>query len=217
MHILKQCFPRATKFQIKENAANEGPQSYFSAVIRLTADVEEEGSQRRKFLVLKVPNTCDVTSFSDDFDLFGRETFVYEVLIPRLNNYSAEALTPSYLKTVDSKIIVLEDLVARGYEGQGNPQLCNLRQSLFVVRALANFHASSYKVVLTDRQLAENEILNRYALLEIRRESCKFWKPVFRELLTNQKSRLSSGTATERNLASSANGRRRIEAVRPEL
>lgn len=184
INILKQCFTKADKFQIVENATNEGHMHYISDIIRLTFKYEEDGIPKTKSLVLKVPTNGDASYLADELNIFDRENFVYDTIIPRINDYLDEPLTPFYIKTADSRIIMLENLVAQGYEkGQNDRLLYNQKQSRPIIKALAYFHAASHKVAQLEPHLLHHKMFQSSILFEMRQNTTDFWEPILFELL----------------------------------
>lgn len=110
---------------------------------------------------------------------------MYDVVIPRINNYTDELLTPSYFPTVkDSNILVMENLTALGYEkGQNIRQLYSFNQCLPVLKALAHFHAATHKIAQMDQNLLNNEIFQYPTLFDFKLKSVDLWEPIFYELL----------------------------------
>lgn len=188
--ILEQCFPNADTFRITENPTNGKHHNVISNVINLTIEYQEDGVENKKFLVLKIPKSSDATSYFDELAFYSREAFMYDVVIPRINSYLDTPITPVCFKTIDSRIIILENLTFLDYEKGGNYRL-HLKQCLPIVKALAHFHASSHKVCQMDPHLLDKEILQYSAVLEWRQRIATFWEPILVELLArNNKSYL---------------------------
>lgn len=181
-HILQQCFPNAGKIKILENSANEIHKSVVSKIIDLTVEYEEDGEPYKKFLIMKAPVTGQVTSFFDDLEMFTREIFLYDTIIPRMNSYLDVSLMPFCHKTINSKILVLENLVASKYERLDGNRL-HLKECLPIIEALAHFHAASYKVGQNDPALFYKTALHISPVLELRQKMAIYWEPVLVELL----------------------------------
>ncbi|KAK7597936.1 hypothetical protein V9T40_014892 [Parthenolecanium corni] len=185
IHEMKECLPKGDKFQIEESSIVEGYQHYVGDIIRLVLKYEEDGIEDKKFLVLKVPKNDDSAAAFSKIDMIVREPFVYEVIIPVMNEYLDETLSPLYYKTIDSKIIVLEDLVKIGYDGgENNRQPYGLNQCFPVLKALAHFHATTHKLCQTKPHLLEPKMFHYSPLLEFRQYLTEFWETILLELLS---------------------------------
>ncbi|KAK7597940.1 hypothetical protein V9T40_014896 [Parthenolecanium corni] len=186
INILKKCFPKSNTFQIIEYSGIEGNLNFTGDIVRLTFEFTEDGIRNRKSLILKILKNTDPTSIFQKLDLYIRERVVYDLIIPRMNNYLNESLAPLDLKTTDSNIIILENLVMSGYEaGENNRQLYGLSQCFPILKALANFHATSHKICQIDQQLLQNEMLqnSKEGLLQLKKKTVDFWQPIYCELL----------------------------------
>lgn len=180
--ILKQCFPNADKIRITENSTNEKHRSVISNIIDLTIEYEEDGRENRKYLIMKVPTNQEASSFHDELGFFTKEALMYDIIIPRLNNYLEVSLTPFCFKTIDSRIIILENLTISNYEKGSNDRL-NANQCRRIIKDLAHFHAATYKVSQDDPDILSNKILHISPTLEWRQRMAIFWEPIFMELL----------------------------------
>lgn len=134
---MKQCFPNADKIRITENSTNEKHRSVISNIIDLTIEYEEDGRENRKYLIImKVPTNQEASSFHDELGFFTKEALMYDIIIPRLNNYLEVSLTPFCFKTIDSRIIILENLTISNYEKGSNDRL-NANQCRRIIKDLA--------------------------------------------------------------------------------
>lgn len=188
--VLQRCFPKAGRIQIMENSMKEQNEHYLSQIIRLTINYEEDGTRNRKCLVLKVPipATDDIGTLADDNNVFTKESYTYNTIIPLINSYLDKPLTPLHIKTTDSRIIILEDLTARGYEkGEFSRRLYKEKQSYPVIEALAHFHAASHAVAQSEPHLLQNKIHGHLIILDIRQRTTDFYEPILFELLTRNK------------------------------
>lgn len=184
INILKQCFPKADKFRIVENFSIGENQRFVSDVIRLTFEYEEDGLHDSKSLIIKLPKNYEEGSFLNELNVFIKETFMYNTIIPRINSYLDVSLTPAYFKTVNENIICLENVSVYGYETDNDNRIhCNIKQCLAKMKALADFHATSHKVGQLDPQLLHNKILHNIPVYEFKQKMTDFWKPIFIELL----------------------------------
>jgi len=181
---MQECFPKANKIEIEEKDFVEGHQHYVGDIIRLTLKYEEDGTERKKYLIFKVPKDGVSAAVFSGLDFIVRESFVYDKIIPLINEYLDEALAPNYYKTIDSKIIVLDNLVEFGYDGgENNRQLCGLDECLSILKALADFHATTHKVLQTKPNLLEPKMFQYSPILEFRQTLAAFYEPILVELL----------------------------------
>lgn len=184
IEILKQCFPKADQFQAVEISDIGGNQRFVSDVIRLTFEYQECGINDKKSLILKLPKNWRQGSFLDELNVSIKETFMYTTIIPRINSYLDEPLTPAYFKTVNGNIICLENVSVHGYKTANDNRIhCDIKQCLVKIKALAHFHAVSHKIGQLDPQLLRNKILHSVPIYEFKQKLSDFWKPIFVELL----------------------------------
>lgn len=186
MQILKQGFPNADQIQFTENSANEMRQNLIiSDIIELTLNYRENGEQMETFLILKVPKQSDATALFDELAFYTREAFMYDVMIPRISKYLDTSLTPFCFKTIDSRIIILENLTSHDFKKDESGRL-HLEQCLPIIKALADFHAASHKVGQLDPHLLEKDIFQYSAILEWRSRIATFWEPILVGLLATK-------------------------------
>lgn len=182
--VMKEHFPKCDKFQIEDSSIIEGNQHYVGDIIRLILKYQEDGMPSKKFLVLKVPKNGDTAATFFKLDFMARESFVYDIIIPGISEYFDEPLSPFYYKTIDSKILILEDLVEKGYEGgANNRQPYGLNQCFPVLKALAHFHATTHKLCQKKSHLQECKMFNYAAILQFRQCLSEFWDTILFELL----------------------------------
>lgn len=189
LDILKKSLPKANQFHIIENCNHEGSENYTSQIMHLTFEFEEEGIRKRKSFVLKQPRNDDTASFFNKYDFFKREKMIYDLILPRMNDFLEESLTPLSLKTTEPNLIILENLITAEYEtGGSNRHLCNLNQCLSIFKALAYYHATSHKIAQMDPQLLHNAMLQISTVsAELKKKSIALWQPIYWEILAQNK------------------------------
>lgn len=179
---MKLCFPNSKIIRITQNSRNEKHQSVVTEIMDLTVEYEEDGSQKKKRVIMKVPTRQEASSYHDELGFFTKEAYIYDVIIPRINKYLVKPLTPFCYKTIDSRIIVLENLLISNYEGGINYRMGE-KQCHRIIKDLAHFHAASYKLSQVDPEVLSEKIFHISPTLEWRQRMATFWEPVFLELL----------------------------------
>lgn len=180
--VLQEGFPSADRIQIIENFINEMHQSLCSKVVDLAIKYQENRKESKKFLIVKTPKIWHSTSLLDDMEFFTTETFMYDTMLPHMNSHLDVSLTPYCYKTINSKIMILENLVVSNYKRLDNNRL-HLNQCLPIIEALAHFHAASYKVGQKDPTLFSKKFFHISPVLEFRQRTATFWEPILVELL----------------------------------
>lgn len=185
LDIMKRCFPKGNNFQIEEKSVVEGYQHYVGDIIRLTLKYEEDGKQNEKQLILKVPKDNAAAAVFSKLDFIAREPFVYNHVIPYINDYLDESPAPIYYTAIDSKIIILGNLVEQGYEkGEKGRRSYTLDQCYPILKALANFHATTHKLCQKNADLLEHKMFHYSPALEFRQCMADYFEPILIELLT---------------------------------
>ncbi|KAK7597949.1 hypothetical protein V9T40_014905 [Parthenolecanium corni] len=131
---------------------------------------------------MKVPTSSAFFAFYESLDFYYREIVTYEKVIPRMNMYLDKSLAPAHLYTTDSKILVLEDLTARGYVSGEKLALLNLAETKSVMKAFAHYHSASHKLYVEDPGILENFLCSCFEGLDGMKMFAP-WKPVVLELL----------------------------------
>lgn len=181
--ILKNCFPEVNNVRIVNDQVEDGQRHFSSDVIRLTVEYEQDDETRRKYVVLKVPSTgVLISSFFERFDAFNKEIEMYEKVIPQINKYLDDSLSPAHLYTTDSKILVLEDLTARGYKSGEKLPLLNLHEAKGAMKTFAHFHAATHKAYTEVPHMFENFFRYFIEALDIMKVVAP-WEPIVVELL----------------------------------
>lgn len=186
LDVLKRCFPDADNVRIVHNTLEDGNLHFTSNVTRFVVEYEQDHKTCQKQLVMKVPTSAPIGAIFESLEFFNREICMYEKVIPRMRKYLDKSLTPAHLYTTDSKILVLEDLIAKGYEsGEKLPPL-DFGQTEAVLKAFAHFHAASHKLHEEDPHFLSDLLATHIPVIECRRMVVSVWAPVVLELLNRQ-------------------------------
>ncbi|KAK7597938.1 hypothetical protein V9T40_014894 [Parthenolecanium corni] len=182
--ILKHCFPKAENIKIIRNILEDDSLSlhFTSSVTQLVVEYEQDHKIHQKKLIIKVPTSTPTFAIFESLNFFKREIGMYEKVIPRMNKYLDKTLAPAHLYTTDSQILVLEDLIARGFESGEKFQLLDLHQTKSGMKALSHFHAASHKLHLEDPNILDDLFTIHLGILEFRKKIIN-WGPIVLELL----------------------------------
>lgn len=183
LNVLKSCFPGAENVRIVHSALEDGNLHFTSVVTRFVVEYEQDRKTHRRHLVMKVPTSAPVVAVCENLNFFNREICMYEEVIPLMNKYLDESLAPAHLRTTDSKILVLEDLTARGYESGEKLPALDFSRTQAVLKAFAHFHAASHKLHQENRNFRPNLFDTHVLSVEGRRIALDTWAPVVLELL----------------------------------
>ncbi|KAK7597948.1 hypothetical protein V9T40_014904 [Parthenolecanium corni] len=183
LSILKLCFPAADNIRIIHDQLEEGQRHLTSDVTRFIVELEQDHETRRKHVAMKIPTTSsDFLAYCERLDVYNREITMYEKVIPRINKYLDKSLAPAHLYTTDSKILVLEDLTARGYVSGEKLALLNLAETKSVMKAFAHYHSASHKLYVEDPGILENFLYSCFEGFKWM-EIIAPWKSIVLELL----------------------------------
>lgn len=145
-------------------------------------EYEENHVTKRKYVVLKVPTSSAMHSFCESLSVYDKEISMYEKVIPQMNKYLDKSLAPAHLYTSDSKILVLEDLTARGYKSGEKFPLLNFVEAKGAMKTFAHYHSASHKLFEEVPHIFENFLHSPFEEVDF----MKFidpWGPVVLELL----------------------------------
>ncbi|XP_050079391.1 uncharacterized protein LOC126567204 [Anopheles maculipalpis] len=135
-----------------KNAATKGD-SYSSALYSAKVNLlrEDTDTEETLSLIIKTPQKGRVASYSLDKDMFVRELYLYEQLIPAFEQLYRDKevsvkLAPRYYKPragLPEDVIVLEDLTLGGFRKANRQEGLDKDHVEAVLDHLARFHAAS--------------------------------------------------------------------------
>lgn len=181
--ILKSCFQQAEKIRILESSEKKDELHFTSAIIQLKVEWYQEGKPHYKDLVLKIANSDRSHSYFSRFDFYHKEIRTYAEMIPRMIRILGDAIFPTHYCTTKSGCLVFDDLQSRGYKSGEKDDFFDLEQSYPILRALAQFHAASYKIRQENPEILDEEAFYRTISIDARQDSIDTWHPVMCKLL----------------------------------
>ncbi|GAB0090928.1 uncharacterized protein DMENIID0001_057080 [Sergentomyia squamirostris] len=125
--------------------------------------LDKKDSTSSATFIVKIKLQATDKSTTRDYNLFDRESYVYEKILTKMNyhlstiNCVNSKLTPQFftlLKEPDS--ILLEDLSSAGYKLGDRRVGLNMDETLSVLSKIAKFHAASIKIQENHPELISN-------------------------------------------------------------
>ncbi len=153
-----------TKYNLDENIIKAG-NNFCAVLMRLTIEYPQDGVQRRKSVLLKIP------SLSQDFqellrtDIYDREIYAYEVFLPKMYELGARPnYSPTFYAAMESKAVVMEDLTESGYKMLDKKIPLDLEHCRVALKIIARHHAVSVIFLKTHRDSRTNELMENVGL-----------------------------------------------------
>ncbi|KAG8362536.1 uncharacterized LOC105266645 [Fopius arisanus] len=151
----------------KKPAVKKG-ENYLSELTRFTVKYSSQGSRVHPggkgfyldHLIMKEePSACEKTlELLRKSNIFNIERAMLEEVVPKMEELLGRRLGPKvYYSSMEPQVIVMEDLVARGFNNKNRKVGFNEQQMSLVLENLADFHAAS---VLLDEQ--DREFVSRF-------------------------------------------------------
>ncbi|KAK7597931.1 hypothetical protein V9T40_014887 [Parthenolecanium corni] len=183
MDILKECFPQASDIQFTDNLRTELNQNYTSDIKYLFVKYRKNNENHQIELAIKMPRQRHQSQFYEKLNFFNKEALVYDKMLPLVHQLLDSPLAPLHYHTTDSKILVVEDLSAQGYESRDKRNSLNLQQSYPILKTISHFHAATHKIHQSHPDLLSEPMFQRSAYIEVRRNIASAWEPILCDLL----------------------------------
>lgn len=183
MDILKECFPQASDIQFTDNLRTELNQNYTSDIKYLFVKYRKNNENHQIELAIKMPRQRHQSQFYEKLNFFNKEALVYDKMLPLVHQLLDSPLAPLHYHTTDSKILVVEDLSAQGYESRDQRNSLNLQQSYPILKTISYFHAATHKIHQSHPDLLSEPMFQRSAYIEVRRNIASAWEPILCDLL----------------------------------
>lgn len=120
--------------------------NYLSGLLRLKIDYQTGSEKLAKTLLLKIPQLCPLFDATKVLDIYEREAFIYEQLLPQMYEvWHGDLLTPVSYLTTESNTIVLEDLQESGFTLRDVHLQLDFDHCRIALRSIAQLHALSIK------------------------------------------------------------------------
>ncbi|XP_077293923.1 uncharacterized protein LOC143916614 [Arctopsyche grandis] len=131
---------------VEISKASKSGDNYMSQIQRVKiAAVSSDGTLVNKFFIMKVEDQADEKkSLLNTDKVWANEEFVYDSIIPRLEELSNSSIASPKYYYGDDKMILLEDLDESGHRMGDRAKGLNLDHTLLVMDKLAQFHAASF-------------------------------------------------------------------------
>lgn len=183
--ILRRAFPTARRIQVVECKKAENLINFSSEIIRLTVAFHEGDEVQNRNLILKIPPppASVVHLLCIELEFYHKEKQILEVMIPLLNEIPIVShRLPVHYLTIDEGTVVMEDLTFRGYKTEPESRFFDLEESGHIFKAMAEFHAATYKVHHENPHLLNDSAFGRTVAIDVRLDFMKTWNPVICEL-----------------------------------
>ncbi len=140
-----------------ENDIIKAGNNFCSIISRLKIEYEIEGRKLFKSVLLKIPSLSPNFEKIQKTDLYNRELYAYETLLPKMYElWDGEVFSPEiYVMTADAKVLVMEDLTDCGYSMMDKKNQLGLEHCTIALRNLAQYHALSVKFLQTKSEYYE--------------------------------------------------------------
>lgn len=118
--------------------------AYLSGLIKVRVDYDCNGKSLKKSFIIKVPSLGINHKLGVGIGVYHKEKYVYEEILPQVKKKMKYELMPEHYETINSEILILEDLTDSGFIMQHNTWL-NFNKCKFTLETVAEFHAASFK------------------------------------------------------------------------
>lgn len=129
--------------------------NYLSGLIKVRVQYEYNGKFFKHFFIIKVPSSGINYALGLKCGLYLTEKNMYEEILPLIIKKMKSNIVPEFYGSVNSEILILEDLTENGFQIKHNA-LFNFEKSKNTLKALAEFHAASYKLNQENPSLFSN-------------------------------------------------------------
>ncbi|XKL69429.1 hypothetical protein PGB90_007198 [Kerria lacca] len=119
--------------------------AYLSGLIKVKVDYDCNGKSLTKSFIAKIPSLGINYKLGVDNGVYNKEKYIYEEILPQVKNKMKLKLMPEHYETINSEILILEDLNESGFVIKQNTWF-NFEKCKRTLEALAEFHAASYRV-----------------------------------------------------------------------
>lgn len=104
-------------------------------------------------------------------------------MMPLLNKIpTVSKILPVHYLTIDTGTVVIEDLAVQGYKVAGRQKFFDFKQSRHTLKAMAEFHAATFKVHRENPHLLQDPMFGRNMAIDVRLDFMITWHPVICEL-----------------------------------
>lgn len=184
LRTLQSTFARAVNLKIIKKSMGGDSLNITSEIVNLTVEYEENNKSNVKHLTLKIPAGKSLkNSINVKLNIFRREAYTYEKVLPYINKLFDADITPIHYNTTDSNILVLENMAEKGYKSASGTEFLNEKQFPPLLKTLAKFHAASFKVHQQHPYLFTDNIFKDNRLATELQPYTDEWIPVISEIL----------------------------------
>lgn len=119
-----------------------------SEISKLVVEYQQDGIERNKFVLLKIPFNSPMYELCCWYDMYLREVIMYSEVLPQMYSHTIgeEYLTPRCYHVDEKQSLYLEELSESGYKMVNRDERLDFEHCRYALKSLAKFHALSVRV-----------------------------------------------------------------------
>ncbi|KAK7601504.1 hypothetical protein V9T40_008945 [Parthenolecanium corni] len=120
-------------------------------VVTVQVNYEYQNVRKQRSFIFKIPFNHPHYEMFRSRGMYETETNMYKTVLPKLNSFLPEPISPECYLLADQDTLVVEDLAVSGYRN-GAARL-DFQHCVILFKTVAKFQAASYKLSLEDPNL----------------------------------------------------------------